>query len=161
MDEQPPRRAAVHELAAELLLLREERAALRAQLDGARARQPMRELDRAAVHLALAEVEAGRRKHGDSVERAGDEKRLRILVEEVGEVARAIEELHLAARLAQYQAPESDAIRAWAEAREHLLQEVAQVAATAIRWLSGELERDVAHRDVKPENMIQPEGDHA
>jgi len=107
-------------------------------------------VDETAVHLALSEVDAARRKHGRSFERATDERRLRILVEQVGEVARAIEDLHVATRV---NAGATAKTRVLAAAREHLLQEVARVAATALMWIAGELEHA---GDLKPDNVSEP-----
>ncbi len=90
--------------------------------------------ERAFTAVADAIVHA-RAKHGDSIE-AGDvshERRLRIMVEEVGEIARAIEDHENAAALDPLDERRPTAV---CDAYDHLRAEVAQVGSTAVRWLT-------------------------
>ncbi len=89
------------------------------------------------------EVVRTRAKHG--VEAGNGDKRLRILTEEVGEVARALDDVEqaeirrdLGARTQSTPWLEG-AREAVQDARKHVLEEVVQVAATAFRWAAAEL----------------------
>jgi NTP pyrophosphatase (non-canonical NTP hydrolase) len=72
-------------------------------------------------------------RHGQSFEDGSDDKKLRRLVEEVGEVARALEDIELTAE-------EVKGLGEWhqfrlADCRDHLRAELVQVASLAIRWI--------------------------
>ena len=94
-----------------------------------------------AIDLINAEIAAARVKHGESFEQAGDDVKLRIMVEEVGEVARAIQDLanaeaHRVMVSRHGSTAELEAARdAVVDAHSHLLDEVSQVGACAVRWL--------------------------
>jgi hypothetical protein len=85
--------------------------------------------DRDALRRATDEILSARRLHHCSVEMASTERRLRLLVEEVGATAAAIETLDMYRRLGQ----PTEAAHA------KLLDELIQVAACAIRWASAEM----------------------
>lgn len=90
-------------------------------------------------------IQSAREKHGLSFELATADRKLRILVEEVGEIARAIQDVESAIRAcdeasrhgttAELEAAR-DGVRA---ASKHVLDEVAQVGACALRWLDCEV----------------------
>ncbi len=84
--------------------------------------------------LAKAEMRRARDKHSFSMERGDHNYRLRVLVEEVGEIAAAIEDVQVAEERATLVHPAH--VR---ELREHMLEEIVQVAATALRWASAEI----------------------
>lgn len=92
-----------------------------------------RPADHMALRCALVEMRSARAKHGESLERddASDGLRLSILVEEVGEVAKALNDL------SGVSAPGMPTLLDCA--RDNLREELAQVAATALRWLGREL----------------------
>lgn len=96
----------------------------------------------AVMVLVLAEIDRAHEKHGTTFEESNDDKRLRILVEEVGEIARAIEDIETAQAERDYTARSSAtaddivlARAAIAFRRRELLAEVTQVCASAARWL--------------------------
>jgi len=74
------------------------------------------------------ETTRARTKHSFSMERATNERSLRILVEEIGEVAEAMEDLDLAENAVPC---DPGALEA---ADQHLLEEIIQVASAAQRW---------------------------
>lgn len=85
------------------------------------------------------EVDKARLKHNCSYERMTSmDKRLRIMVEEVGEVARAIEDIGGAQRA--YDAADLATLGEFeahlASVQAHLDEEIAQVGACCQRWLS-------------------------
>jgi hypothetical protein len=109
-------------------------------------------LDHRAIGLAFQEMKAGRAnasavlggKYGFLIERGSYEKCLRILVEEVGKCARAIDDIDNALRTpTENEHPTVAELTVAGEkmqaAREHLLEEIVQVAATALRWASAEI----------------------
>lgn len=106
--------------------------------------------ERTAFELAAAEITRAREKHGASMESGNGDKRLRILTEEVGEIARALDDIEQAEMRRENGARwESTtwlegAREAVLDARAHLLEEVVQVAATAIRWAAAELATESA-----------------
>lgn len=79
-----------------------------------------------SIDKVIDEVHAAQRKHGRTFERGNEERKLRILVEEVGEIAEAIQRV------------ESGEERFLDDNLEHLDEEIAQVAACCLRWLAGE-----------------------
>jgi hypothetical protein len=91
--------------------------------------------DLQVAKLADEETHRARRLHNCSMEMASTERRLRILVEEVGETAAAIEEIDQAQR----------AGKSTSVARQHLLEEIIQVASGALRWAAAEM-RDGGRR---------------
>lgn len=84
-----------------------------------------------AIALVLAEIDAAHAKWGKSIESpdVSDDRRGAILAEEAGEVAKALNEIDIVIRT-------SGAKTSRREVRENLRAELAQVAATAIRWLT-------------------------
>lgn len=96
-----------------------------------------------AIGAVIEEINAAHTKHGLSFERAGVDKKLRIMVEEVGEIADAIqllEEVHdwWDAEAAKRELCLEDKRMRESEidhAIEHLREEIAQVGACAVRWL--------------------------
>lgn len=91
--------------------------------------------DGIVITMAQNESLRARRLHDCSMEMASTERRLRILVEEVGEAATAIEEIDQAQR----------AGKSTEAARRHLLEEIVQVASGALRWAAAEM-RDGGRR---------------
>lgn len=71
------------------------------------------------------ETARARAKHGRSFERSSDDAKLRILLEEVGEVAKALNDQQLA-----------DENYSTSALRDHLRAELVQVASLAVRWLN-------------------------
>ncbi len=78
--------------------------------------------DTLALKLAVSETDRARKLHDHSMERANNDRRLRILVEEVGEISRALEDLEFSS--------DTDACE------QHLLDEVVQTASAALRWVA-------------------------
>lgn len=106
----------------------------------------------AAVTEVVMEVLRARAKHGASGRTIEDDvtqdRRLRILTEEVGEVAAAIEDHEQALELKQREGMTCDT-QTLEELREtvrrkkaHLREEITQVAAAALRWLAVEIGDD-------------------
>ncbi len=100
--------------------------------------------DMMAGYAIFLEVDRARRLHNHSLESFDDDERLRVLTEEVGEVARAIEDIVQAERR-RYEGSKvrrtpwlEGARMAVHDARVHLIEEVVQVAATALRWVAAE-----------------------
>lgn len=95
--------------------------------------------DARAIGLVMNEAEKARVKHNASYERMiSSDKRLRIMVEEVGEIARAIEDIGVAERAfdrGEHKTIEEGEKRV-AYAHEHLDEEIAQVGSLCVRWLS-------------------------
>lgn len=93
--------------------------------------------------IAAINIETGRAhvKHGQSFEQASDDAKLRMLVEEVGEIARALQDVENAedAFINATQDGDHDAVAATQEvhlaARAHLRAEWTQVASLAARAL--------------------------
>lgn len=93
--------------------------------------------------IAAINIETGRAhvKHGQSFEQALNDVKLRILVEEVGEIARALQDVESAedAFINATQDGNHDAVAATQEAHlaasDHLRAEITQVASLAARWL--------------------------
>lgn len=98
-----------------------------------------------AIELVLAEVVRARNKHGASMETKPPDARCRILMEEVGEVARALNEIEHAEERRDLAAPTAttpqlEALRAEVTAaRTHVLEELVQVSASALRWAAAEM----------------------
>lgn len=105
-----------------------------------------------AIEQLMDAVREAHVKHGRTFERGNMDRKLRIMVEEVGEIADAIEEIEVArtrvdiaeheyaanpqSYVAASELQESEELlRA---AVEHLHVEVAQVGACCLRWLTGE-----------------------
>jgi hypothetical protein len=83
------------------------------------------------------EMDRARELHQWGFEAGNDDEKFRILGEEVGEVARAIDDLATLARVNRntLTTAQIDELRSKrVAARKHLLEEVVQVAATAARW---------------------------
>ncbi len=78
--------------------------------------------DTLALKLAVAETDLARKLHDLSIERASNDRRLRILVDDVGQVSRALEALELSVDKAA--------------CKQHLLDEVVQTASAALRWVA-------------------------
>lgn len=103
-----------------------------------------------AVTKAGEEVAHARAKHGMSIEgpEVNNDRRNTILVEEVGEISTALNELEIAGRpsaSSHRYSPELEAARVKMirdEIRFNLRSELAQVAATALRWLATEIEAE-------------------
>lgn len=89
--------------------------------------------DRDVALLVVAETANARYKHKWSMERSTNERCLRILVEEVGECATAIEDLDVAENLVPIDIAKLEA------AEQHLLDEIVQVASAAQRWATNRL----------------------
>jgi NTP pyrophosphatase (non-canonical NTP hydrolase) len=113
----------------------------------------LEELDESAIARTRVEIAAARQKHGLSIEGAGHDRRLRWMVEEVGEISRALDDLDTARDLvygledAGAPADEVEAARSVERAAElHLREEIAQVGACAIRWISAELLSELSDR---------------
>lgn len=104
-----------------------------------------------AFYKMIGEVVAAHKKHGQSFEKGSADKKLRIMVEEVGEIAHAIQDLEDAynqydaasqqARDLGYDQLEPGDKRACDlaidRAHEHLSEEIAQVGSLCLRWLAG------------------------
>lgn len=84
--------------------------------------------DRKADELINAEIERAQQLHGMSLEHANRDKQLRILVEEVGEVADAIQGID--------NAQNEPGVGPRREAAYHYREEVVQVAACAKRMVA-------------------------
>lgn len=88
------------------------------------------------------ETERARAKHGRSFERSSDDAKLRILLEEVGKVAKALNDQQFGDENYSAAAPTmtTDALLSFREERaalrDHLRAEIVQVASLAIRWLN-------------------------
>jgi len=101
------------------------------------------------TNLIDAEIDRAHCLHGIGFETGSLDVKLRILVEEVGEIARAIQDVSNAERARSTASTEGtteqlEAARCARDAaRAHLLEEVVQVAATAVRWI--ETEREAPH----------------
>lgn len=100
---------------------------------------------RAAIRAVMTEAERAREKHDWSVERTtDDDKRLRWMVEEVGEIAEALELVDAQISATTYASRHlptdrlEAARQAVVDARAHVLKEVTQVAALALRWLAND-----------------------
>lgn len=93
--------------------------------------------------IAAINIETGRAhvKHGQSFENASNDVKLRILVEEVGEIARALQDVENADAYYLKAAPNLTMAELLADRelrarrRDHLRAEVTQVASLAARWL--------------------------
>lgn len=93
--------------------------------------------------IAAINIETGRAhvKHGQSFERSSDHQKLSVLMEEVGEIAKALNDAQLADE--NYTAAASrmttEALLSLreerAKLRDHLRAEITQVASLAARWL--------------------------
>jgi NTP pyrophosphatase (non-canonical NTP hydrolase) len=101
----------------------------------------------------MKEIVSAMVKHrGRTLETEGvtQDRRLRILTEEIGEVARSIEDIEQAIELKQREAHTVDTAtledlrRDIVKRKRHLQDELAQVAATALRWLAREIAQDQA-----------------
>lgn len=86
--------------------------------------------------FAVAVAEA-RAKHGRSFEDASPELRLTIMLEEHGEIARAILDMREAYRLRRTgdAVTRLDALSRLANCRAHVLHEVAQLGSLCARWI--------------------------
>jgi NTP pyrophosphatase (non-canonical NTP hydrolase) len=97
------------------------------------------------INAIDAEIDRAHSMHGRGFEDGSLDVKLRILVEEVGEVARAIQDISNADRARRTAAltGTTDQLEAAREVtrtvRAHLIEEVTQVAATAVRWLEVEM----------------------
>lgn len=91
-----------------------------------------------AIQLAVAETKRARELHNRSIETRTNDGRLRILVEEVGEVARAIEDLE--------EATDKDVCASL----QHLTSELVQTASAALRWVAALNDQEV----VKPPSRM-------
>jgi NTP pyrophosphatase (non-canonical NTP hydrolase) len=91
-----------------------------------------------AILLVREAIAEARAKHGPSIESpvVTDDRRLRIMVEEVGECARAIEDIEVAAAQLMKGSATAERQEAFDLAIDNLRDELAQVAACAVRWLS-------------------------
>lgn len=105
------------------------------------------QMDYDAEHLVAAETLRARDLNNAFIEQApNDDRRLRVLVEEVGEVAEALQAIETAEFLhggAGAGDPDEVGSRAWyiARHRAQLLAELVQVASVAMRWVATELAR--------------------
>lgn len=101
-----------------------------------------------AVQRVFEEMSRARELHNQSLEIFDHDRRLRVLVEEVGEVARAIDDIDKAedrrreGARTQSTAWLEGARHAVGDARTHLIVELVQVAATAVRWIAAELDKE-------------------
>ena len=101
----------------------------------------MNDVDRVLARITAATAEA-HAKHGRSFEDASPELRLTIMMEELGEVARAVMDVH-AVRVAKIALVQSActgreidaAIGESRTAAAHILHEVAQLTSLGFRWL--------------------------
>lgn len=96
-----------------------------------------------AVDHVIDEVAHAIQKHGNSFVRKSDDGKLRIMVEEVGEVAEAIQEVENAYEKLDDERARLGGVISEAtqqlvrDAERHLRDEIAQVGACAVRWLAG------------------------
>lgn len=93
------------------------------------------------IDLISDETDRAHGLHGLGFEQSTPDVKLRILVEEVGEIARAIQDISNAERKRREASREGTteqleaARKAVREAEQHLVDEVIQVGSLAVRWL--------------------------